>query len=210
MACASFAQNTGRFSMKGIVVDTAGAGLPEATVMLLLPKDSSLVNFGRTNKDGSFEFKNLKRIAYLLKVSYVGYLPYQQLVKPDEGEVTNLGKLGMKFLNQDLYEVVIKTARAPLSIRGDTVEYDPRAFKVPPGSTVEDLIRKLPGMQVDADGNIKAQGEDVKRVTVDGKRFFGDDPKMATKNLPAEAINKVQVFNGKSEQSKVTGKPLPV
>ena len=202
---ASYGQNTGRFTMKGIVADTAGAGLPEATVMLLLPKDSSLVNFGRTAKDGSFEFKNLRRISYLLKVSYVGYLPYQQNVTPNDGDVTNVGKLDMKFLNQDLYEVVIKTARAPLSIRGDTVEYDPRAFKVPPGSTVEDLIRKLPGMQVDADGNIKAQGEEVKRVTVDGKRFFGDDPKMATKNLPAEAINKVQVFNGKTEQSKVTG-----
>jgi hypothetical protein len=202
---ASLAQNTGRFTMKGIVGDTAGVGLPEATVMLLLPKDSSLVNFGRTNKDGSFEFRNLKRISYLFKVSYVGYLPYQQLVNPNDGDVTNLGKMSMKILNNDLYEVVIKTARAPLSIKGDTVEYDPRAFKVPPGSTVEDLIRKLPGMQVDADGNIKAQGEDVKRVTVDGKRFFGDDPKMATKNLPAEAINKVQVFNGKTEQSKVTG-----
>jgi len=202
---ASYGQSTGRFTMKGIVGDTAGVGLPEATVMLLLPKDSSLVNFGRTGKDGSFEFKNLRRISYLLKVSYVGYLPYQQNVTPNDGDVTNVGKLGMKFLNQDLYEVVIKTARAPLSIRGDTVEYDPRAFKVPPGSTVEDLIRKLPGMQVDADGNIKAQGEEVKRVTVDGKRFFGDDPKMATKNLPAEAINKVQVFNGKTEQSKVTG-----
>lgn len=202
---ASFAQSTGRFSMKGIVTDTSGNGLPEATVMLLLPKDSSLVNFGRAAKDGSFEFKNLKRISYLLKVSYVGYLPYQQHVIPNDGEVTNLGKLGMKFLNQDLYEVVIKTARAPLSIRGDTVEYDPRAFKVPPGATVEDLLRKLPGMQVDGDGNIKAQGETVKRVTVDGKRFFGDDPKMATKNLPAEAINKVQVFNGKTEQAKATG-----
>lgn len=201
----SFAQNTGRFTMKGIVGDSAGVGLPEATVMLLLPKDSSLVNFGRSNKDGSFEFKNLKRISYLFKVSYVGYLPHQQLVNPNDGEVTNLGKVEMKVLNNDLYEVVIKTARAPLSIKGDTVEYDPRAFKVPPGSTVEDLIRKLPGMQVDADGNIKAQGEDVKRVTVDGKRFFGEDPKMATKNLPADAINKVQVFNGKTEQAKVTG-----
>lgn len=200
----TYAQS-GRFTMKGIVADTAGAGLPEATVMLLLPKDSSLVNFGRTDKQGAFEFRNVKRIPYLLKVSYVGYLPFQQDVTPKEGDVTDLGKLGMKFLNQDLYEVVIKTARAPLSIRGDTVEYDPRAFKVPPGSSVEDLLRKLPGMQVEQDGSLKAQGETVKRVTVDGKRFFGDDVKAATKNLPAEAISKVQVFNEKTEQSRVTG-----
>ncbi|WP_310588799.1 outer membrane beta-barrel family protein [Dyadobacter flavalbus] len=199
------AQTGGRFTLKGVVTDTTGAALPAATIMLLLPADSSLTNFGRSNKEGAFELKNLKRIPYLLKISYVGYVPFQTEVVPADGEVTDLGKLKMKVLQKELYEVVIKTARAPLSIRGDTVEFDARAFKVPPGSTVEDLLRKLPGMQVDADGNIKAHGEEVKRVTVDGKRFFGEDPKMATKNLPAEAINKVQVFNGKSEQSKVTG-----
>lgn len=199
------AQTGGRFTLKGVVTDTTGAVLPAATIMLLLPADSSLTNFGRSNKEGAFEMKNLKRIPYLLKISYVGYIPFQTEVVPASGEVTDLGKLKMKVLQKELYEVVIKTARAPLSIRGDTVEFDARAFKVPPGSTVEDLLRKLPGMQVDADGNIKAHGEEVKRVTVDGKRFFGEDPKMATKNLPAEAINKVQVFNGKSEQSKVTG-----
>lgn len=199
------AQTGGRFTLKGVVTDTTGTVLPAATIMLLLPGDSSLTNFGRSNKEGAFEMKNLKRIPYLLKVSYVGFIPFQAEVVPADGDVTDMGKLKMKVLQKELYEVVIKTARAPLSIRGDTVEFDARAFKVPPGSTVEDLLRKLPGMQVDADGNIKAQGEEVKRVTVDGKTFFGEDPKMATKNLPAEAINKVQVFNGKSEQSKATG-----
>ncbi|NIJ53026.1 TonB-dependent receptor [Dyadobacter arcticus] len=199
------AQTGGRFSLKGIISDSSGAVLPEATIMLLLPKDSSLVNFGRTNKEGAFELKNLKRISYIFKVSYVGFIPYQDDINPKDLETVDLGKIRMKVLQKELYEVVIKTARAPLSIRGDTVEFDAKAFKVPPGSTVEDLLRKLPGVQVDGDGNIRAQGEEIKRVTVDGKRFFGDDPKMATKNLPAEAINKVQVFNGKTEQSKATG-----
>ncbi|QRR01006.1 TonB-dependent receptor [Dyadobacter sandarakinus] len=205
LCLSALAQTGGRFTLRGVVADSAGAILPEATVMLLLPKDSSLVNFGRASKDGTFEFRNLKRVSYLLKISYVGFIPYQEDVNPKDGEVTDLGKLKMKVLQKELYEVVIKTARAPLSIRGDTVEFDARAFKVPPGSSVEDLLRKLPGVQVDADGNIRAQGEEIKRVTVDGKRFFGDDPKMATKNLPAEAINKVQVFNGKTEQAKATG-----
>ena len=191
--------------MKGTVVDTAGKGLPEATVMLLLPKDSSLVNFGRTSKEGTFEFKNLKRVPYLLKVTYVGYLPYQKNVIPNDGDVTDLGVEKMEYMDQALYEVVIKAFRAPMSIRGDTIEYDPKSFKVPPGANVEDLIRRLPGLQVDQDGNIKAQGEAVKRVTVDGKRFFGDDVKAATKNLPAEAISKVQVFNEKTEQSRISG-----
>jgi hypothetical protein len=199
------AQTGGRFTLKGIVTDTGGVVLPEATIMLLLPKDSSLVNYGRANKDGAFEMKNLKRAQYIFKVSYVGYIPYQEDINPKDQDVVDIGKAKMKVLQKELYEVVIKTARAPLSIRGDTVEFDAKAFKVPPGSTVEDLLRKLPGVQVDADGNIRAQGEEIKRVTVDGKRFFGDDPKMATKNLPAEAINKVQVFNGKTEQAKATG-----
>jgi len=205
LTLAARAQTSGRFTMKGTVVDTAGKGLPEATVMLLLPKDSSLVNFGRTSKEGTFEFKNLKRVPYLLKVTYVGYLPYQKNVIPNDGDVTDLGVEKMEYMDQALYEVVIKAFRAPMSIRGDTIEYDPKSFKVPPGANVEDLIRRLPGLQVDQDGNIKAQGEAVKRVTVDGKRFFGDDVKAATKNLPAEAISKVQVFNEKTEQSRITG-----
>lgn len=202
---AATAQITGRFTLKGTVVDSAGAVLPGATVMLLTPQDSSLLSYGRTNEQGQLEFKNLKRTAYLLKISYVGYLPYEKLVNNQDSYVTDLDSIQLTMLNQDLFEVVIKTARAPLSIRGDTVEYNASSFKVPPGSTVEDLLRRLPGMQVEQDGTVKAQGQEVKRVTVDGKRFFGDDPKMATKNLPAEAISKVQVFNGKSEQSRITG-----
>lgn len=196
---------SGRYTLRGNVVDSSGVGLPETTVMLLLPKDSSLVNFGRTNKQGEFEFKNIKRIPYLLKMSYVGYMPFERKIEVTEGETNELGALKMKLMDQDLYEVVVKAFRAPLTIRGDTVEYDPKAFKVPPGANVEDLIRRLPGMEVDRDGNIKAHGEGIKRVTVDGKRFFGDDVRAATKNLPAEAINKVQVFNEKSEQSRITG-----
>ncbi|CAG5073054.1 hypothetical protein DYBT9623_04580 [Dyadobacter sp. CECT 9623] len=199
------AQTSGRFTLKGSTVDTAGVPLPESTVMLLTPKDSTLVNFARTAKDGTFEFKNVKRANYLIKITYVGYLPYQEAVKPKDDDVTDLGKIKMTFMDQVLYDVVIKAFRAPLSIRGDTIEYDPKAFKVQPGASVEDLIRRLPGLQVDQDGTIKAQGETVKRVTVDGKRFFGDDTKAATKNLPAEAISKVQVFNEKTEQSRITG-----
>ena len=117
----------------------------------------------------------------------------------------DLGDLKLKPITRELMEVVVRTAKAPLTIKGDTIEYNASSFKVPPGSTVEDLLRKLPGVQVDQDGNIKAQGQDVKRVTVDGKNFFGSDPKQATKNLQAEAITKVQVFNDKSEQAKLTG-----
>lgn len=201
----SYAQTPTRFQIQGITADTSSAPLGSATVMLLQRKDSSLVNFTRSNDKGTFSIRNVKRGDYLLKISYVGFIPFQQDIIFSDKEVLDLGTLKMKAITKELFEVVIKTARAPLSIKGDTIEYNAASFKVPPGSTVEDLLRKLPGVQVDQDGNINAQGQQVQKVTVDGKRFFGNDPKMATKNLPADAISKVQIFNDKSEQSKVTG-----
>ncbi len=201
----AFAQNPARVTIKGIIKDTSSNVMGGATVMLLTPKDSALVNFSRASDKGVFEFKNVKNSNYILKVSYVGYLPYQQVLSPSPTEVADLGNVGIKPISKELLEVVVKTARAPLTIKGDTIEYDARSFKVPQGSSVEDLLRRLPGMEVDAQGNIKAQGKDVKKVLVDGKTFFGDDPKAATKNLGAETISKVQVFNDKSEQAKLTG-----
>jgi hypothetical protein len=120
-------------------------------------------------------------------------------------EKVDLGVIKCKPISVELMEVVVKTAKAPLRFKGDTIEYNASSFKVPPGSTVEDLLRRLPGIEVDADGNIKAQGKDVKRVTVDGKTFFGTDPKAATRNLDAEALTKIQVFDDKSEQAKLSG-----
>ena len=200
-----FAQSPTRFQIQGTAIDTSSNPLGSATVMLLQRKDSSLINYMRTNDKGFFAFKNIKKGDYLLKISYVGYIPYQKDVLTENSENIELGSMKLKAITKELFEVVVKTARAPLTIKGDTIEYNAASFKVPPGSTVEDLLRKLPGMQVDADGNIKAQGKTVSKVLVDGKSFFGNDPKQATKNLPAEAINKVQVFNDKSEQAKITG-----
>lgn len=176
-----------------------------ATVMLLHPADSTLQTFTRCNEQGTFVFKGVRNAAYLLKISYVGYLPYQQYLLPAEVEVLDVGALVLKPIQRELMEVVIRTAKAPLFIRGDTIEYDATMFKVPPGSTVEDLLRRLPGIEVDDAGNIKAQGRDVRRVYVDGKVFFGNDPKLATKNLGAEVVSKVQVFDEKSEMARIVG-----
>jgi hypothetical protein len=200
-----FAQNPSKVTLKGMVQDTSGVDQPFATIMLLNPKDSALINFTRGNDKGYFEFKNVKNMDYVLKISFVGYIPYQLSIAPSANPINDLGGLRMKPITKELMEVVIRTAKAPLSIRGDTIEYNASSFKVPQGSTVEDLLRRLPGIEVDAAGNIKAQGKDVKKLYVDGKTFFGDDPKSATKNLDAETISKVQVFTEKSEQSKLTG-----
>ncbi len=199
------AQRPARTTIKGILQDTVHEAIPFATVMLLNPADSSLVNFMSSNDKGEFAFSNVKNSSYLFKVSHMSYLPVQKLIQPSATPINNLQIVTMKPISQMLMEVVIRAAKAPLRMRGDTVEYDASTFKVPPGSTVEDLLRRLPGIDVDADGNISTQGKDVKRLYVDGKTFFGDDPKSITKNLGAESISKVQVYTEKSEQSKLTG-----
>lgn len=208
LAATLHAQNTPpptRFTLQGRAVDTLAAPLASSTVMLLNAKDSALVNYTRTGENGAFSFKNVKAGNYILKISFVGFIPYTRVVNPPAEAVVELGDVKLKPITRELFEVVVKTAKAPLTIRGDTIEYNASSFKVPPGSTVEDLLRKLPGVQVDQDGNIRAQGQEVKKVTVDGKSFFGNDPKLATKNLQAEAITKVQVYNDKTEQAKLTG-----
>lgn len=208
LCTALYAQNPPgitRFTLQGRAVDTSSVPLPSSTVMLLSAKDSSLVNFTRTGDNGAFSFKNLKVGNYVLKISYVGLIPYNTVIKPATEAIVDLGPLKLKPITRELMEVVVRTAKAPLTIKGDTIEYNASSFKVPPGSTVEDLLRKLPGVQIDQDGNIRAQGQEVKKLTVDGKNFFGNDPKQATKNLQAEAITKVQVFNDKTEQAKLTG-----
>jgi hypothetical protein len=200
-----FAQSPTRLTIKGIICDTAGVSIPSATIQLLSAKDSTLVSFTQANETGSFEIRNVKNSEYLLMVSHISYMPYQRFLTVSEKDLFDFGKIKLKLISKQLMEVVIKAARAPLKFKGDTVEYDATTFKVPPGSTVEDLLRRLPGIDVDADGNIKSQGRDVTRVYVEGKSFFGDDPKSATKNLGAETISKVQVYDEKSEQSKLTG-----
>jgi len=199
------AQQPNRIDIQGIALDTLQESLVGATVMLLSAKDSTLLNYTRTDENGKFIFKNVKNQAYTLKLTYLGFLPAQKNISISQIELVDLGKIICQPISNDLMEVVIKAAKAPLRIKGDTIEYDATTFKVPPGSTVEDLLRRLPGIDVDAQGNIKAQGRDVKRLYVDGKTFFADDPKSATKNLGAETISKVQVFNEKSEQANLTG-----
>lgn len=198
-------QTPGRVAINGTVADTAGTALPGATVLLLNPADSGMVSYARSGEQGSFEVKNTRRGVYLLKVAYVGYFSYLKRIETGDEAVFDAGTIKLKPIAKQLFEVVVRTAKAPMTIKGDTIEYNTSSFKVPPGSTVEDLLRRLPGVLVDPDGTIKAQGQDVKRVTVDGKSFFGTDPKLATRNLSADAVSKVQIFNDQSEQAKLTG-----
>lgn len=203
--CSTSYSQLSHINISGTIKDTLNEDVAFATVMLLNPKDSTLVNFTTTNINGYFDFKNVKNSGYLLKISHVSYMPLQKTIKVSDTKNLELGIIRVKPFSELLMEVVVKDARAPLFIRGDTVEYDARTFKVPPGSTVEDLLRRLPGIDVDDQGNISTMGKDVKRIYVDGKTFFSEDPTVVTKNLDAESVSKVQVFDEKSEQERLTG-----
>ena len=205
-----FGQTVSRTTIKGVLCDTAGISVPSAVVLLLATKDSAFLNFAQTDEKGAFEFRNVKNSGYLLKIQHMSYIPYQKLVPVSSGDLTDLGKIKLKVIAKVLREVVIEAAKAPLKFYGDTIEYDATAFKVPPGSTVEDLLRRLPGVDVDVQGNIKSEGKDVKRLYVEGKTFFGNDPLFATKNLGAEIVSKVQFFDEKSDHEKLTGVKEPV
>jgi len=186
-------------------MDTLGEPLIYATVLLLEKSDSTMVEFSKTSLEGDFIFKNIPAGDYLVKTTYVGYIPRTIDASSRNGEDIILGRIAMIELAEELMTVVIRAAKAPIKMRGDTIEYDASTFQVPEGSTVEDLLKRLPGIEVEADGSIIADGKDVNKVTVDGKSFFGSNPQAATKNLPAEGIGKVQVYDTKSEQDEITG-----
>lgn len=194
-----------QYDIKGSIVDEKAVPLPYTSVSLLYPADSTLAFFGISNDNGFFEVKGITKGTYLLQVAMLGFRTYYRLVAVPAEKGDNIGIIVLKELPLDLKEVQVNGEKVPLMLKGDTVEYNAGAYKVKPDANVEDLLRKLPGVQVDKAGNIKAQGKDVQRVTVDGKDFFGNDPKIATKNLPADAINKVQVFDRHSDQSAFTG-----
>lgn len=203
MAQALYAQ---KITVKGKLVDSSDTPLPMATLLFLNPKDSTLINFGATNKDGLFEVKNLNRAEYLFKVTYISQAPLYVKISPKPEEIIiDLGVQKMEPASTLLGEVQVRGERAAVTFKKDTIEFNAGSFKTQPNAVVEDLIKKMPGMEVDNDGTIRAQGETVQRVTVDGKEFFGRDPKLATRNLPADAVEKVQVFDKKSDQAAFTG-----
>ncbi|MHA4810171.1 outer membrane beta-barrel protein [Flavitalea flava] len=200
-----FSQGKIRGSVKGTIVDTAGKqNLEAATVSATPDSDSSGAQFVVTNKQGSFLFRNLNPGNYHLLITFQGY---QHIVKKFTVSATNqtidFGELHM-LRSSDMMEAVI-VQRPPMAVKGDTVEYNASMYATKPNAVAEDLLKKFPGIQVDASGNITAQGETVQRILVNGKRFFSDDPKLATRNLPPDIIDKIQVFDDLDDQSKFSG-----
>lgn len=194
------------YTLKGKIQDSSNKNLIGAVTVALNPVDSVLVGFAATETDGTFIINDLPQGSYNFQVTYIGYGTIQRLidVKGDKKTV-DLGIITMNEEGKLLDAVTISGDYVPIKVTKDTIEFNADAFKTQPNAVVEDLLKRLPGVEVDAQGGIKVQGEDVISVTVDGKEFFGKDPKMATKNLPASAVKKVQVFDKKSKTSEFTG-----
>lgn len=192
-------------TLKGKLIDTTGKqNLLNASISLLDIGDSTLEQFTLAKSDGSFSMKNIPFGTFLLSISFEGFKPINKKVVFNADNIDlNIGTIYLQQKVENLSEVTV--TQSPIIIKKDTIEFNAGSFKTKPNALAEDLLKKMPGMQVDKDGNVKAAGEQVQRVLVDGKRFFGDDPKMATKNLPSDIIDKIQVFDALSDQSTFTG-----
>ncbi|MDL2221119.1 TonB-dependent receptor [Parabacteroides sp. OttesenSCG-928-N08] len=193
--------------VKGVVVEeNTGIPVEQATVRLLSVKDSTFVGGVASERSGAFSLKNVKPGDYLIHVTFIGYEPLYQPVKiTGRTNPVEMGKLEMSDGAILLGEAVAVGKQAEVVVRNDTIEYNAESFKVTEGSVLEDLLKKMPGVEVDSDGKITVNGKEVKKMLVDGKEFFTDDPKVASKNLPADMIDKVQVLDRLSEMAQMTG-----
>ena len=193
------------YTIKGTVTDTLNvAQMPKASVVLIRVTDSVIQCFTRTKPDGTFELQVPQQGKYMLKVTFPTFADYTDVINVKKS-VTDYGIVPMVSKEHLLKEFVLNQQVAAIKIKGDTTEYMADSFKVKENATVEDLLKRLPGIQVDKNGQITAQGETVQKILVDGEEFFSDDPKVVTQGLQANAVEKVQVYDKKSDQTEFTG-----
>lgn len=191
--------------IRGKLIDTtAGKPISDATISLLQVKDSSLITYTLSNASGVFEIKITEPGNYRLVISHqaFGEMKKDLAITASQKEL-DLGEMIFLKDYKTLGEVII-SSESPIVIKNDTTQFNVGNIKTRPNATVEDVLKKLPGLEVDRDGNVKAQGEQVQKIYVDGKEFFANDPKLATKNLTADMVESVQVFDDMSDQAKFT------
>ena len=193
--------------IKGTVIEESNKEpIEQATIRLLNVKDSTFISGVVSSKNGAFSIKNVKKGNYLLAITFIGLEPiYQPLQVTGKTNPVNIGKLEMADGSIMLGEAVITAKAVEVTVRNDTVEYNADSYKVTEGSMLEDLLKKMPGVEIDTEGKVTVNGKEIKKIMVDGKEFFSDDPKVASKNLPAKMVDKVQVLDKKSDMAMMTG-----
>ena len=189
--------------IRGTVADSQGEPLVGATVRLLKP-DSTRVGATVADADGHFAVTNVPNGRYILMAEYVGSTPEGRSVTVRDADV-RVKKFMLKENATTLKEAVVEGIRTPMKVMQDTVEFAADTYKTQPNAVVEDLLKRLPGVEVGTDGKITANGKEVTKILVDGKEFFSDDPKVASKNLPVNMVDKLQVVDRKSDLARLTG-----
>ncbi|RKO73422.1 TonB-dependent receptor [Sphingobacterium puteale] len=190
-------------SIKGKILDKAdNKPLTNASV-ILLNRDSVLRYFNRANEEGKFQIKNIKPGSYIILATYPKFELYNDTIDVRDQDI-DLNDIKINSQRNVLEEVII-TRRLPITLKGDTIEYDAASFATEKNAKLEDLFRRLPGFTVSGDGNITAQGKTVQKVFIDGEEFFGYDPKIAIRNVRADAVDKVQLYEKKSEEAELSG-----
>lgn len=197
---------TKNISVSGRVLEDTKEPAAQATIQLLSLPDSTYAAGIATSGQGYFKLPNVKPGKYVLKVSYIGfknkYVPLQLTAAQPE---KNLGTLTLDADAIMLAEAVI-TAEAPqVQVVEDTLVYNSTAYRTPEGAMLEELVKKLPGAEIDDDGNVKFNGKELKKIMVDGKEFFGGDVKTGLKNLPVDMIDKLKTYDKKSDLARITG-----
>ncbi|MEC3905571.1 outer membrane beta-barrel protein [Tamlana sp. 2201CG12-4] len=199
----NFSISFGQTKITGTIIDPDNLPIELATVSLLNSKDSTVVNYTITDSKGVFSIETGNNTPLLLNIYSMGYTPYYKPLNITEASL-NLETIILKEDLAQLDEVVI-SAIVPIQIKKDTVAFDVNSFKVNHDDNIEGLLKKLPGLEIDTDGTVIAQGNQVSRIFVDGKEFFGGDPAIVLKNLSADAISKVEVIDKDSDETELTG-----
>ncbi len=192
------------YDISGRLTDDTGEPLIQASVRLLNPKDSVQVKGSVTNEQGRFTLKAVSDGAYILEALYVGYKSEYSNITVKGADV-RLKPIVLHESSIMLNETTVVGIKTPIKVMQDTVEFNADSYKTAPNAVVEDLLKRLPGVEVDSEGKITANGKEVSKILVNGKEFFADDPKVASKNLPVDMIQKLQVVDRKSDLARITG-----
>lgn len=192
--------------VRGRILEAGEGGEPliQASVRILATADSALVRGAVTDADGRFRIDIPRQGRYILEASYVGYTPQYTNINVGADEL-RLRPLRLEPTAVALDEAVVTGIRTPITVKEDTVEYAAESYRTPPNAVVEDLLKRLPGVEVGSDGSITANGKTVSKILVDGKEFFSDDPTVASRNLPVDMVEKLQVVDRKSDLARLTG-----
>ena len=198
----AYAQNSFTVSLK-LVDDKTGEPVGFATASLTVKGEKEALKYVLTDHEGAAAITKVKKGTYILKAEIMGYKAHEQELTLEKA--VDLGTIRMKEDVEVLDAASVSAVGNPIIVKKDTIEYNASSFKTSDNDMLEDLLKKLPGVEVNSDGSITANGETITKITIDGKTFFLDDPQLATKNIPAKMVEKVKVVERKSEQARFTG-----